>query len=291
MFRLVRRVTKYVGTALNLRFSEMADPKVQLTQTIEEAQKQHRKLKTNAAQVIANQKQTEMRLSRKMAELEQVTRSARQAVVMADEAEQRGDSGDMIEYTRLAEGLAGRMTSIEGDIESLKHLHGQATHAANRARAAVEHNSLSLQKKLTERQRLLSQLDQAKMQEQINKVMGQLSESVENDAPALEQVRNKIEDRYAKALGAAELNDQNIEFKMLELEKAAMDAEAQVRLTQLRAQLGVPAPRAPEALSGGSEVEVDVRDRPAAIEAARESGRESTYEVDEGVKAPKNTSS
>ena len=44
-------------------FNERADPKVQLEQAIAEAQNQHRRLQEQAANVIANQKQGEMRLN------------------------------------------------------------------------------------------------------------------------------------------------------------------------------------------------------------------------------------
>ena len=48
----------------NQKFNEKADPKIQLEQAILEAQDQHRRLKEQAANVIAQQKQTEMRLTR-----------------------------------------------------------------------------------------------------------------------------------------------------------------------------------------------------------------------------------
>ena len=57
-----------------------------------EAQEQHRRLREQAANVIANQKQTEMRLNRAMEELEKVNGNARQAVLMADEATKGGDA-------------------------------------------------------------------------------------------------------------------------------------------------------------------------------------------------------
>ena len=53
---------------------------------------------------------------------------------------------------------------------------------------------------------VIPQLDQAKMQEQMNKAMVQLSETVGQDVPTLEEVRDKIEQRYAKAQGTAELH-------------------------------------------------------------------------------------
>jgi phage shock protein A len=99
-----------------------------------------------------------------------------------------------------------------------------------------------LQKKLGERQKLLSQLDQAKMQEQMNTAMASLSEAVGQDVPTLEEVRDKIEARYSKALGHSELQGATVESRMLEVEQAQMDTEAQARLSQIRSQLGIGAP-------------------------------------------------
>ena len=95
---------------------------------------------------------------------------------------------------------------------------------------------------LSERQKLLSQLDQAKMQEQMSKAMSSLSETVGQDVPSLEEVRDKIEARYAKALGATELQAETVESRMLEVEQASMNTEAQARLSQIRSQLGLEAP-------------------------------------------------
>jgi phage shock protein A len=106
----------------------------------------------------------------------------------------------------------------------------------------VAQNSAALQKKLTERQKLLSQLDQAKMQEQMNKAMTQLSATVGEDVPTFEQVRDKIERRLAKAQGMADLTSTNVDTKMLEVEQAQASAEAQARLSEIRSELGLTSP-------------------------------------------------
>ena len=135
----------------------------------------------------------------------------------------------------------------------------QATQAADQAKAAVQQNSLALQKKLAERQKLLSQLDQAKMQEQLNTAMATLSESVGQDVPTFDEVRDKIEARYAKAKGMAELQGQTVENRMLEIEQATANTEAKGRLDEMRVELGLasapqpaaveppPSPAAPDA--------------------------------------------
>jgi len=242
MFKLLRRTWHYLTAALTGKFDELADPKVQLEQAIYEAQDQHRRLTEQAANVIANQKQTEMRLNRAMEELEKVNASTRQAVIMADDATKKGDTAKAAEYTRAADAFANRLIASEKEVEGLKQLSLQTTQASDQAKAAVAQNSTALQKKLAERQKLLSQLDQAKMQEQMNKAMATLTETVGQDVPTLEEVRDKIERRYAKALGSSELQGQTVESRMLEVEQAAIDTEAQDRLSQIRTQLGIAEP-------------------------------------------------
>jgi phage shock protein A len=239
MFKLLRRWWRYLTAKLTSSFEEKADPKVQLEQAIAEVQDQQRRLKEQAANVIAHQKQTEIRLNRTMGELEKVNANARQAVLMADEATKAGDSAKAGQYTTTAESFANRLITLEHEVEDLKQMHLQATDAANQAKSAVQQNSAAMQQKLAERQKLLSQLDQAKMQEQMNKAMSTLSETVGQDVPTLDEVRDKIEARYAKAKGMSELTESTVESRMLEVEQASMNAEAQARLAEIRSQLGL----------------------------------------------------
>ena len=78
MFKALRRWWKYMGAKLSGSLEERADPKVQLEQAIQEAQEQHRRLTEQAANVIAHQKQTQMRLDRAQDDLDKVTGNARQ---------------------------------------------------------------------------------------------------------------------------------------------------------------------------------------------------------------------
>ena len=239
MFKLLRRWWRYLTAKGTSEFNERADPKVQLEQAIMEAQDQHRRLKEQAANVIANQKQTEMRLTRSLEELEKVNANARQAVLMAEDASKAGDTKKATEYTQAAESFANRLIAVEREVEDLKQLHYQSAQAAEQAKSAVAQNSTALQKKLAERQKLLSQLDQAKMQEQMNKAMASLSETVGEDVPTFNEIRDKIEARYAKAKGMSELTGESVESRMLEVEQASINTEAQARLAEIKAQLGI----------------------------------------------------
>jgi phage shock protein A len=240
MIDVLRKRWRYFTAKTESRFEESADPKVQLEQAIADAQQQHRRLVEQAANVVANQKQHEMQLNRAMEELEKVNRSTRQALVMAQEASQQGDTAKAREYNQTAEAFANRLIATENQVNDLKTLSLQSAQAAQQARAAVQQNSLALQQKLAERQKLMSQLDQAKMQEQLNRAMSSLTQAVDQDAPSLDQVRQKIEARYARAIGTSELTGQTTEARMLEVQQLAMGAEARSRLDEMRTELGLP---------------------------------------------------
>lgn len=247
MFKVIRKWWKYLTAKLSSDFDAAADPKVQLEQAIIEAQQQHRQLTEQAANVIASQKQTQMRLDRAMDQLEKANGSARQALMLTDEATKAGDAQKTSEYNKAAEAYANRIISLEKDVAELKAMLFETTKNAEQAKAAVAQNSAALQKKLSERQQLLSQLDQAKMQETMNKAMTQLNATVGEEVPTFEEVRSKIEARQAKAQGMAELTGQSVESRMLEVEQAQMNAEAQARLSELRTQLGLSSPAAASA--------------------------------------------
>jgi phage shock protein A len=241
MFKLVKKWWAYLTAKLTGSFNERADPKVQLEQAISEAQSQHKRLKEQAVSVIAGQKQAEIRLNGKMAELEKLNGNARQALIMAADADKAGDGEKSAQYTSAAETIAGQLIQVERDVESLKAMVLESTEAADQAKAAVAQNSRMLQERIAEKSKLLSQLEQAKMQEEMNVAMGQLNETVGDDVPTLKEVEEKIQMRYAKAKAASELTETSVESRVLEVEQATANVEAQGRLSELRAELGLDA--------------------------------------------------
>jgi phage shock protein A len=239
MIDVLRKRWRYFTAKTDSRFEAGADPKIQLEQAIADAQEQHRRLLEQAANVVANHKQHELQLTRSMEDMEKVRASTKQALLMADEAQRGGDADKAREYNQTAEAFANRLVATENQVEDLKTLSLQSAGAADQARSAVQQNALVLQQKLAERQKLLSQLDQAKMQEQLNRAMSTLNQTVDTGAPSLDQVRAKIEARYAKAIGTSEVSGQTVESRMLEVQQAAMGSEARSRLDSLRAELGI----------------------------------------------------
>lgn len=248
MLKLVNKWWKYLTAKLTGSFEANADPKVQLEQAIQESQAQHLRLKEQVVNVVANQKQAELKLNRSIDELGKVNANARQALLMAEDARKKGDETGATQYTHAAESLAGKLVQLEADVEDQKTFLLQGTEASDQAKSALNQNSRVLQQKLSEKSKLMSQLDQANMQEQMNKAMAQLNETVGQDVPTFNEVRDKIESRYAKAKAGAEIAETSVESRMIEIEQATSSVEAQSRLSQLRSELGLDAPGAPAAV-------------------------------------------
>jgi phage shock protein A len=233
---------KYLMALFSSKVDEYADPKIQIQQAIEEAQRQHQALSQQAAAVIGNQRQLEMKLNRQLGEIEKLQASARQALVLADQARAAGDETTAQQREQAAQAFATQLVTSEQSVEDLKTLHDQSIQAAGQAKQAVERNSMMLQQKIAERTKLLSQLEQAKMQEQAAASLRQMTElAAPGSTPSLEEVRDKIERRYANALGQADLAANSVQGRMLEVQQSTVDMAGASRLEQIRASLhGTP---------------------------------------------------
>lgn len=226
----------YLMALFDNKIEENADPKVQIEQAINDAQRQHQALSQQAAAVIGNQRQLEMQLNRRLEDVEKLQANARQALQLADKARGEGNAQKAQEYENAAEAFAAQLVTAEAGVEDTKQLHDQALQQAAQAKQAVERNSAHLQQQVAERSKLLSQLEQAKMQEKVSETMQSMN-SITASGPNLDQVRDKIERRYANALGAAELAQNSIEGRMAEVEQAGIQMAGHGRLEQLRAEM------------------------------------------------------
>jgi phage shock protein A len=245
----VVRWWRYISAWSGAKLDEKADPKIQIQQAIEEAQHQHEQLTRQAANVIGNQRQLEMKLDRQLGEVETLQAQARQALVLADKSRAEGDEAKASEFEQTAQALANQLVTAEASVQDLKSMHDQSIGAAQQARQAVSDNAMLLQEKLTERTKLLSQLEQAKMQETVSASMAQMSElAAPKNTPSLEEVRDKIERRYATALGQADLAQNSVSGRMLDVKRETINLQGSARLEEIRASLAAAKP----AVTGGS---------------------------------------
>ncbi len=247
---------KYLMALFDSKIEENADPKVQIQQAIEDAQRQHQELSQQAAAVIGNQRQLEMQLNRRLGEIEKLQANTRQALQLADKARAEGDEKKAVEYENAAEAFAAQLVTAEQSVEDTKQLHDQALQQADQAKQAVERNAMALQQKVAERTKLLSQLEQAKMQEKVSESLQSMNAITAGSTPNLDQVREKIERRYANALGQAELAQNSVEGRMAEVQQAGIQMAGHSRLEQIRAEMQgggqLTSGQADKAIEGGA---------------------------------------
>jgi phage shock protein A len=247
MWQSLKRWWKYLGVKLRVVHEQHADPKVQLEQAILEAKAEHRRLADAAALVVAQQKQAQDRLDAKVEECDKAKAKASQALLMIDREAREGHGDKVATYTAAAESFAGQVLGLEREISELDSALLQATRTSEQAKRAVVQNSATLQAKLDEKERLLSTLDRAKMQEALNDARGTFEDVLDHDVPTFAEVERKIRDREAVAQAKGELGElqrPQVDPAVLEIEAAQQSAEAQALLGQLRSQLGLPAPSA-----------------------------------------------
>src|SRR5262245_18769734 len=123
MWRSLKRLWNYLGAALGAKVDEKADPKIQLEQAIEEAKKRNQLLTQQAATVIGQERELEMKLGRSLEEIEKLKGSAAQALTMSDAAKAKGDGKAEAEYGQAAQSIAMKLVTSEQQARELKDMH------------------------------------------------------------------------------------------------------------------------------------------------------------------------
>lgn len=231
------KASKYLSAAANDQFDQKADPRIQIEQAVQEAQKRHAELVGHAAAVIGNVHQIELQLARAAADAERLQADARQALVLADQARPT-DPVKAQQFEQTAQMVATQLVAAESALDLLKTQHAQATDAAEQAKKVVETDTQHLQTVLGQRQQLLTQLQAAQMQETVTQNLQLASDlAAPGNVPTLDAVRDKIEARYATALGGAELAADSSQGRMAEVEQATANLAGEDRLAKIRASL------------------------------------------------------
>lgn len=240
MIKLIRRTWRYLVALLERRVEAHADPEVQLDQAITEAKERHERLRQHAASVIGHEKALRLRLDQAVEEAVQLEANAAKALDLAEDAT---DPADARSYEDSARMFATRLVAVEATAQDLRTSADQAVRASAQARDAVESNAFHLQKLIAEQRHLLSQLDRAKMTEQLNESLAAMSDlAPTGEVPTVAQIREKIQNRLARAEGEADLLHTSPGARMVEIERKTIDAQGAARLEAIRTRRLPPAP-------------------------------------------------
>jgi phage shock protein A len=236
---MFRRWIAYIKSWFKSTSEEMMDPEIEIQSAIDEAKARDQDLRNQAAKVIAHKTQLNSQIERAAEDVGEAKEMAKQALVKADEAKTAGDTAAVTKWTQAAQSLAMKLQASENNLESLKGQYGSAVTQAEQAKEAVQTNAMKVQELSAKRLEMLGSLEQAKMQEAVNAAVETMSTSIADEGPNLDAVEDKIEQRKAEAMAKAELHEATPEGAEQELKKAVNMAEADAKLDELRAELGL----------------------------------------------------
>lgn len=236
---MFKRLMAYLRSWFKTTTEEMMDPEIEIQSAIDEAKRRDQDLRNQAAKVIAHKTQLESQIERAAESVGEAKEMAKQALLKAEEARGKGDEVAVGKWTHAAQSLAMKLQASENNLESLKAQFETAVTQADQAKEAVQTNAMKVQELAARRLEMLGTLEQAKMQEAVNNAVESMSVSVSDQGPDLAGVEDKIELRKAEAMARAELHEATPEGAEAELRKEINMAEANSKLDELRAELGI----------------------------------------------------
>ena len=237
---MFKRFWNYLKTLFRVKAEAAMDPEIEIEQAISEARKRDQELRNQAAKVVAHRTQLESKIDRSADDAGEARELAKQALLKAQESTVAGDAAGAEKWNRAATGLAMKLQASENNLNSLKTQFSSAVAQAEDAKKAVQQNAMRLQELAAKRMELVGSLQQARMQESVNKAVESISATMGDDAVSLEKVEEKIEQRKANAMAKAELREVTHEGAEMELREAVSVAQADAKLAELRKELGIP---------------------------------------------------
>ncbi|HEU4916649.1 MAG TPA: PspA/IM30 family protein [Acidimicrobiia bacterium] len=236
---MFERLWAYIRSWFKTTAESAMDPEIEIQSAIDEARRRDQDLRNQAAKVIAHKTTLESQIDRAASDVGEARELAKQALLRAEEAKKASDQPAVTKWTQAAQSLAMKLQASENNVASLKEQYEFAESQAEQAKEAVQTNAMNLQELSARRMEMLGSLQQAKMQETVNSAVEAMSRGVTDDMPSLDQVENKIEQRKAEAMARAELHEATPEGAEAELRKAINMTEADAKLDELRAELGL----------------------------------------------------
>lgn len=247
MTSLIGRGWRYFGALIGSALDQVADPRLQVQMALEEARRQHQLLTEQAAAVLGNERELEIKVGRAMAEVERVRTATGRALMLADRASRGGDVQAARGHEETASLFAVQLAGAESAAAELADARDRSAGAAAAARRAVDHSAHLLHARLTEGARLTTEIEAARMQERMAETLSALDAMAPSGSvPTLDQIRARVDRRVSIAAARSELAGSGTGARMLEIERAGLEESGRQKLVEIRHALGLPERTSPD---------------------------------------------
>lgn len=256
MTSLIGRGWRYIGALLGSALDHAADPRIQVQMALEEARRQHLLLTEQAAAVLGNERELEIKVGRAMAEVERIRSATGRALMLADRASRAGDEKAARAHEETAALFAVQLAGAESMAAELADARDRSAGAAAAARRAVDGSAHLLHARLTEGSRLNTEIEAARMQERMAATLTALDAMAPSGSiPTLEQIRARVDRRVSIAAARSELAGSGTGARMLEIERAGLEETGRQKLVEIRQALGLPERASPSSNEGRALIE------------------------------------
>src|SRR4029077_7677049 len=130
MTSLIARGWRYFGAVLASALDQVADPRLQVQMALEEARRQHQLLTQQAAAVLGNERELEIKVGRAMAEVERIRTATGRALMLADRAARDGDQSAARGHNETAALFAVQLAGAESAAAELTEARDRSAGAA-----------------------------------------------------------------------------------------------------------------------------------------------------------------
>lgn len=210
------------------------NPELMLNQMVDDLKAKLIDMRNNAVGVIAAEKQLMQAVETSQKKVTDLDNQIRLAV--------KAGKDD------LAAQLISMKNNEQATLTDLQSQLGKAHAASEQAKQMIREYEAQVRRAMNEKVQLVASSKRAAMQEQLAKTMQNFSVAGEFDT--LENMRQKINERQARADAMMELGGSQVGSQLSALQQSTANVEVQAQLLEYKKQLGVlPQPSLPEEAS------------------------------------------
>ncbi len=199
------------------------DPELLLRQYIDDMRSKVPKLRAAVAEVLATEYQLQQQAEHLRKQIDEYDKQIIAALKLGYEEEAKV----------LIAAKAQAEESLQDTLEQLE----TARRASQQARAALDEYQREMERKIAEARRLIGQAQLAKLQEELAQAMAAFEVGTPTDV--LERMREKVQERLARAQARAEVAASDTNARMREIRRATASIGVEERLLEYKRQLGM----------------------------------------------------
>ncbi|MCS7185583.1 MAG: PspA/IM30 family protein [Armatimonadetes bacterium] len=228
---MLRRFWMVIRSFFGFLLRRTEDPEMLLRQYIDDMRAKVPKLRAAVAEVLATEYQLQQQAEHLQKQIDEYDKQIIAALKLGYEEEAKV----------LIAAKAQAEESLQDTLEQLE----TARRASQQARAALEDYQREMERKIAEARRLIGQAQLAKLQEELAQAMAAFEVGTPTDV--LERMREKVQERLARAQARAEVAATDINSRMREIKRATASIGVEERLLEYKRQLGMlPEPKETE---------------------------------------------